>query len=267
MKRFNIIFITLCFFGLLFFGYLPAQANIALKVMVVNPSKEQSQSVPVKVYLPKETKPEDVVDKSDLEISYDTQQGSYFIYGEYLLKPGEVIDKDVELKDIWVIPNTEIESLRVEAIKLFDLLKSTEFAERVDYLRQNIEGKLNQIDESQKNAPANPERHISDYRDNVKVLESVKTEIALVRSLLSNSKPFSVNLVWRLIVIIIVFLALLGVSFFIIWQKQIRKINEESLPSSKDEGSPTINPEEFKAREKNSQQEEDRENIKKENQE
>ncbi|MFH1441631.1 MAG: hypothetical protein ABIH18_06305 [Candidatus Omnitrophota bacterium] len=233
---------------------ISAYANIVLKVMIINPSQDQAQSVPVKVYLPKETKPEDVADKSDLEIGYDTQQGSYFVYGEYLLKPGEAIDKDIELKDIWMISNTELESLRIEALKLFGLLKATEFAERVEYLNQNIENKLNQIDENQKNAPANPERHISDYRDNLKILESVKTDIVLARSLLSQSKPFSVNLVWRLIIIIIIFLAVLGLSFYIIWQKQIRAINKDSLPSSKDEGPVSINPEEFKVKEKEQQE-------------
>lgn len=244
---------ALVLISVLILAQISAYANIVLKVMVINPSQEQPQSVPVKVYLPKETKPEDVVDKSDLEISYDTQQGSYFVYGEYMLKPGEIINKDIELKDIWVISNTELESLHVEALKLFDFLKATEFAERVEYLKKNIESKLSQIDDNQKNSPANPERHISDYRDNLKILESVKTDIALARSLLSQSKPFSVNLVWRLIIIIIIFVALLGLSFYIIWQKQIRTINKESLPFSKDEAV-SINPEEFKAKEKQQQE-------------
>lgn len=268
MKKIRLAFLIIGLFSLLICAFIiPVYANIVLKVMVINPSREQSQSVPVKVYLPKETKPEDVADKSDLEIGYDTQQGSYFVYGEYMLKPGEVVDKDVELKDIWMISTTELESLRVESLKLFGLLKATEFAERVEYLRKNIESKLSQIDDNQINAPANPERHISDYRDNLKILESVKTDIALARSLLSQTKPFSVNLVWRLIIIIIIFLALLGLSFYIIWQKQIRSINKESLPSSKDEGPSAINPEEFKAREKNSQQEKIDEIVKEEKQE
>jgi hypothetical protein len=211
-----------------------AEANIVLKLIASNPSKGQTQKVPLKVYLPKETKPEDVVDKGDLDVAYDTQQGSYYVYGEYELKPGETLERDVELKDIWVIPENEIETLRLELIKLEGLLKNTEFAERIAFLKTSIESKLNQIIESQVNSPANPERHISDYRDNLKILESVKTDMALARSLLAQVKSFPTVMVWRLILAIIIFLGILGVSFYFIWHKQLKAIAETAPPKEEE---------------------------------
>lgn len=230
MRRFKTIFLIFFFFNSLFCIFtLRAEAGIVLKLLAANPSQEQSQRVPVKAYLPKEAKPEDIIDKSDLDVAYDTQQGSYYVYGEYELKPLEVLEKEIELKDIWVVSSTEIESLRMEAIKLFGLLKNTEFAERVDFLKNSVEAKLNQVIESQKDSPANPERHISDYRENVKVIDSVKADIALARNLLTQAKPFSVVLVWKLIVIIIIFLGVLGGSFYFIWQKQVKLINQDTV--------------------------------------
>ena len=82
MRRVNMYGIFLCLL-LILGSATPLWANIVLKIIAVNPSKEQSQRVPVKVYLPKETKPEDVIDKSDLDVAYDTQQGSYYVSGEY----------------------------------------------------------------------------------------------------------------------------------------------------------------------------------------
>jgi hypothetical protein len=206
----------------------PAWANIVLKILAVNPSKEQSQKVPVKAYLPKETKPEDVIDRADLDIAYDTQQGSYYVSGEYELKPGETVERSIEMRDIWVIPDAEIQTLRSEVNKISAMLKNTEFADRISFLNNSIDSKLNQIVENQKNAPPNPERHISDYRDNLRILESVKTDLALARSLMSQVKPtMSAKTIWHLIIGIILFLGLLGGGFYFVWQKQLKVITQE----------------------------------------
>lgn len=217
--------------------------------MSVNPSKDQSQKVTVKAYLPKETKPENVVNKADLEIAYDTQQGSYYVYGEFELKPGETLDRDIELSDIWVIPNTDIETLRQEAAKLNDGLKGTEFAERASFLMNSVESKLNQVAENQKASPSNPEHHISNYRENLKTLESAKADIALARGMMSQIKPFPAMMVWKLIGIIIIFLGVIGGAFYIIWQKQVKQIAHDTFYVPKDE-----KPTESKPQEKTGQE-------------
>lgn len=222
------IFKIFVFLSLLFLFTYNSWANVVLKVMAINPSQEQTQKVPLKAYLPKEVKPEDIAEKGDLEIAYDTQQGSYYVYGEYELKPGETLEREIEIRDIWAIPDSELESLRLESIKLADLLKNTEFAERVSFLKNNIDSKLNQIGESQRSAPANPEQRISDFRDNLKILESVKADLSLARSLLSQAKPLPTVIVWRLIIAIIIFLGVLAASFFFIWQKQAKVIIDET---------------------------------------
>jgi hypothetical protein len=205
-----------------------AEANVILKVVSVNPSKEYPQKAQVKLYLPKEAKPEDVIDKGDLDISYDTQQGCYFVHGESELKPGEMLERSIELRDIWFISNTEIESLRAEALKTSGLLKNTEFAERSAFLLNSIESKLNQLMENQRVAPPNPERHISDYRENLKILDSVKADLAIVRSFLAQSKPLPALMIWKVIVAIVIFMGFVGLAFSFIWQKQLKVISEES---------------------------------------
>ncbi len=212
------------------------QASIILKLIAANPSKTQSQRISIKTYLPKETKPEDILDKADLEVAYDTQQGSYFVYGDYDLEPGELMEKDVELVDIWTIPTREIESLRIETDQLKELLSKTEFAKRADFLKESIDSKLDRIVESQLNAPANPERHISDYREHLRILESAKEDMLLARSLLSEAKSFPTVVVWRLIIGIIIFLGVLGISFYFIWHKQLKSITD-TMPETKEEPS------------------------------
>jgi hypothetical protein len=223
--------------ALMLISFYPSisSASIILKLMSANPSKGQSQKVQVKTYLPKEAKPEHVIDKADLDIAYDTQQGSYYVYGEFELAPGETLEKDVELRDIWVISSSDIETVRADSEKLTGLLKNSEFAERSLFLKNSIDSKLNQIIENQKAAPANPERHISDYRDNLKILESARADVALQRSLLSQTKPFPAVLVWRVIIAIIIFLGLLGGIFYIVWQTQVKEITHDTFYVPKEE--------------------------------
>jgi len=230
------------FLALLFlysFILVPAYANIVLKVVLTNPSKEQVQKVPVKVYLPKEAKPENIVEKGDLEASYDTQQGSYYVFGEFELKPGELVVKDIELQDIWNIPETEIEFLRLETIKISNLLKNTEYADRVNYLTNSIQSKLDYITDNQKNPAINPERHISDYRENLKVTDSVRADVALMRSLMSQVKPLPSVTVWKLMLAIIIFLGVMGASFYFVWQKQAKLVSKDTFePQLRDEELP-----------------------------
>ncbi|MCX5712264.1 MAG: hypothetical protein NTY47_04220 [Candidatus Omnitrophica bacterium] len=244
-------FILFMMFALgLAFVVSQAEANVILRVIAANPSKGQTQSVPVKVYLPKEVKPDDIINKADLQAAYDTQQGSYYAYGEYELKPGETVEKEIELKDIWVIPDKEIKDLRAESSKLVDLLKNTDFADRVAFLKESIDAKLSQIEESQKNAPPNPERHISEYRDNLKTLESVKADLSSARSFLSQVKAMPTIVVWRLIIGIIVFLGLLGLSFYFVWNKQLKSIaGEDTFTVAKEEKPSGQAPQQHKAQE------------------
>ena len=212
-----------------------AGASIVLKLLIVNPSDEQPQILPVKVYLPKEAKPEDVIDKGDLEVGYDTQQGSYYVYGEYELGPSEVREKEVELRDIWVIPVAQIESLRQEADKVNNLLKNTEFGERIKFLYSTINKKLSVIERRQGISESNPEDHISQYRSDIKLIESVKIDLAVARSMLDKVKPFSTTAIWKLLIFALVFLAILGLSFYFIWSKQVKVLEEQSPPKEKPE--------------------------------
>jgi len=226
--------IILCAVFLVFLAAL-AEASIVLKVMAVNPSKDQEQKASVKVYLPKEVKPDHIIDMGDLEASYDNQQGSYYVYGDYELKPGEVREINIELRDIWIIPESEIEALRAETKKIESMVKNTEFMERMDFLKNSIETKLNQVSESQINSPANPEKHISEYRENLKILESVKADLDLARSMLMQVKALPSVAIWRLIIAIVIFLGVLGAGFYLIWQKQVKIASDDTFYVPKEE--------------------------------
>jgi len=225
-KKYLVIIYAFVFMCLSAYPALAA-GSIMLKVVAVNPSKQLPQKVQVRAFLPKETKPEDILDRADLELTYDTQQGCYMVFNEYELKPAESLERTIEIRDIWLISESEITSLLSEADKISGLLKGTEFEDRSNYLLSSIQSKLKQIDENQKNPAPNPERHISDYRDNVKLMDSVKSDLSMIRSLLSLAKPLPSIVVWRAVVFIMIFLGVIGAGFFFIWQKKLKTVLTE----------------------------------------
>jgi hypothetical protein len=216
-KAFLLTALLLCLF------LRQAQANITLRVVAVNPSEQTTQTAPIKVYLPVEVKPEHIIYKEDLEVAYDTQQGSYYVFGEYELKPSEVLEKEIEIKDVWVIDQVELMNLRKEAKDVLAGFKRTEYADRADIMQQVIDKKLKEIEDKQRASSNNPSQHISDYRYSVALLESAKSDLLAAKTLLSEIKPKGLTAVtWKIIIFIIIFLGALGLGFYIIWQRQVK---------------------------------------------
>ncbi|MFH0828036.1 MAG: hypothetical protein V1919_02590 [Candidatus Omnitrophota bacterium] len=223
------VFKVICGLILFIMAASPVWANIVMKVISVNPSKQQSQKVAVKAYLPKEVKPEHIISKDDLEVGYDNQQGSYYVFGEYELKPDTTLEKIIELSDIWVIPAAEMETLRLEVENTVKNISVGEFKERINFLKQSIDSKLKEIQEKQDVEAVNPEKHISDYRDNLKLLESVKADLVVLRNLLAQSKAFTPVTIWKLFFVIVGSLGVLAFIFNVIWQVHLRRIYKSGL--------------------------------------
>lgn len=211
-----------------------AQADIVLKVMGLNPSKEQVQTVTLKAYLPREVKPEDVLDKGDLEVVYDTQLGTYYVFGEYELQPKESIQREIQIKDVWSISQGELYSVNSEAKQTIALLEKTDLQDRAKFLKESIESKLKEIADRQSVASVNPQKRISEYRENTKLLDSVRADLSTLRSMLAQAKPVSIKSVWLTFFVVVGFLGLLALSLYFIWHKQLQAINDFSLPGAKE---------------------------------
>lgn len=213
-------------FGLLF--YIPVQAGITMRLKAVNPS-DSEKTVSIKTYLPLEIKPEDVIYKDDLEVTYDNQQGSYYVYGEYLLKPKEVLEKEIELKDVWVIDATQIAMIRQDAKAILGNFKETNYFDRAKLLYDGIDKKLKEVEAMQDLSSVDPDYKISNYRNSLSLLNSAKADLVAAKTLLSEAAPKGLaKLTWKIILFIIIFLGILSAGFFFIWQRQIKLIKLEA---------------------------------------
>ncbi|MFH1692057.1 MAG: hypothetical protein ABIC68_05785 [Candidatus Omnitrophota bacterium] len=226
MKNRNLLmFIFWCFIlsSVICFLSSVAEANIVVRAVLVNPST-QKRTIPFKSVLPKEVKPENIVDSGELEVAYDPSAGAYYVYHDYTLGPKESMTIEIEMEDVWKIPQDELNGLREEAARLTKILSNTDYYERASYLKNSIESKLNQIETSQQKMSASPGGYISDYRENLDRIESIKADLAAAKTLVAEAKNIAPALTWKLIIAVVIFLGVLGLIFFIIWQRQIKSL-------------------------------------------
>ncbi len=239
--------------------------EIVMKVMVVNPSETETKAFEIKSALPPEVKPEHVLDADGLNVDYDPQAGACVVRGTVTLKPKQSVIKTIRLEDVWVIPPERFASLRQEGEELMAKLRGTEFEDRGTLLAEAIARQLTEVEASQTEAiHTNPQLHISRYRENKQVLQLVETDLVSLRQLvvmvaigpkveqiLSGSQPgsetaggagpgrLSILATWRIIFIVLILLGVVSVSFFVVWQRQLKAqlakqatLDEPPIPES-----------------------------------
>lgn len=230
-KRLIIILIgiAICFgFG----ARAEARDKIILKSMVINPSTTKIQKAMLKTYLPKEVKPEDIIDMEDLQIDYDISQERYYVYKEFKLEPGKSATRSVEIEDIWIMTAEELDYLVNQAGELAEKLKNTVYSENAAELQKIVEEKRQAILKRQAEAEdALPPAHIAAYRQNVITVEEIKDnltkmdemalKVELAKSGGRKGKIF-VGATWRIILAVVIFLGVISLIFFFVWQRQAK---------------------------------------------
>ena len=217
------------------------KGSIKLRVVAVNPSKERPQVVPIKIYMPKEVIPDDIVKmEKELKVGYDSDKGVYYAYSEGVqLAPQETRVFEVQLEDVWKVRNQEIDKVKDETARALKHLENTEHFSRAKVIVDSINKRLNEIQVKQEDESISREEHIGAYRVNLLVMNQIKEDITLLEKMLQHTgAPPSVEFLrdtvfekknnidritaWKLILAIIGFLGLLGIGFYIRWFVQIK---------------------------------------------
>jgi hypothetical protein len=208
-----------------------------MSVVVVNPSKTKSQSVPIKMYLPKEVTPDAIVNLDGLDVEFDSDMSMYYVYkDEVLLKPAETKVFDVEIKDVWLIPQERLDAMADQTRSLVERLNGSDFYEPAKLLEEAIIKSLDTVAVTQNDEAVSRRSHIGIFRSNVQIVGQVKEDIdrlekqleiviaspkpeILERSQLKTDSPTK-NTSWMIIFIIMLFIGMLGGVFFFTWQTQ-----------------------------------------------
>ncbi len=175
-------------FSLLSAGFASSvhAASVVLKIRAINPSKTEKQPVEVKSFLPKPAVPADVVDTAGLDMAYDVASKTYYVRKTVELDPGQTRTFEVQLKDIWIIPEATLTEMEQHASALSAALKGTaqsETATRLGgVLAEGVKGVVERQNAFAVGA-AKPIDHIRAYEFNMEALERIRRDIGMLENL------------------------------------------------------------------------------------
>lgn len=163
------------------------EGSLVIKTLITNPSTLISQVVPLKYYLPKETKKEHIIDSdAGTEIKYDTERDQLYVEGNFTLKPGETRTIKVRLEDVWQISESEISSLLAQTEELSKPLEKTAFFAQGITLKSDIVVSLNKAKDYLKDG-VTPESKIKSYREAELEITSSKEKIEKLKDMVSQA--------------------------------------------------------------------------------
>ncbi len=218
--------------------------SVKFRIVAVNPSKTKSQKFTVQNYLPVEVRPQDVLDAGGLSLEYDSAKSLYYVYApEIELGPGETRVFDVEVEDIWQLPESGIKDVKTRVDAILERLKDSRYYESAREIADTIYPRLDEIVASQSDESVSRERHIGAYRQNVMTMDLIKEDIGRLEKILVTAggppspemlaktrvkadEP-SKTMTWIVIFSVIVFMGLLAAVFFFTWFRQSSAVKED----------------------------------------
>lgn len=152
-------------------------AGLKINLVAVNASSDKSKDYPIKYYLPQELKPEDVLDKGDLKLEYDTDKKAYFVSGNITLAPKETKTIKIDVKDVWNVPKEDVDSLKKQIDENLSRVENTAYFENGKALKDDLMQKLEKILTEQENFSGDISRRIESYRSHMDDLKAIKEKI------------------------------------------------------------------------------------------
>ena len=161
--------------------------TVKFKIQFSNSSSEQ-KTMPIKYYLPVEVKPAYIMLSGGLDMAYDNQKGVYYVFKDSMeFAPQEKKEFTVEVKDIWIIPQQQIDFLKSQVRKWLGILEESEYKESAKFLGDKIIAGLDVIIDIQNTAEPSVERHIGNFRSNVKRFMEAKKAAAKLEKLVMQA--------------------------------------------------------------------------------
>ncbi len=212
---------------------------MTMRVVAVNPSAEKSHTVPVRIDLPQEVKPADIIDHGELEVEFDTERSTYYVYKpDVTLAPKQTKVFEVIVRDVWFIPDTDLASLKSQTELTLSRLEKSPYHDSAKQLGESIMSRLDAIRAEQADETIGRKQRIGGYRRNLQALAAIKDDLARMEKLLSfaggppvpqmlqesplKSDAPSTTTTWLVIFLIMLFMGLLAGQFFFTWQRRVK---------------------------------------------
>ena len=237
-------------FALMLIVYTTAHAELKLRVIAVNPSETEIKTTQVKIYLPKEVTPNNIIDLGGLNLEFDESKSIYYVYRKGVeLNPRETKLFEVEIEDVWRISESELKSVTRRTDRILAQLEDTDYYAEAASMVDTIYERIDEVKEGQNDDAISRESHIGLYRSNLDVMKRIKQDVDKLEKLLiyTGGPPApemleesslkadapTTTTTWFIIFLIIGFIGLLGFVFFYTWQKQSKTAQDAIYEAKK----------------------------------
>ena len=170
---------------------LASASEVIIKIRAVNPLKKAAETT-IKEYLPKGITSADIINKGNFKLGMDKTKDLYYVEQKIMMKPKEVLLFQVEVKDVWVVAQDRLDSLRKEAQKVYlTKLPESKNPKTADKLYVEINKALDKVAARQTQntiAKVGVEAHMDEYWKDADSLKQVESDIKMLRTLLEK-KP------------------------------------------------------------------------------
>ena len=219
-----------------------------------NPSKDP-KTITVRSPLPKDIKPEDVLEKQEFNVLFDQIQKTYVLEKQDQFTSRELKKYTIVVRDIWFIPDETLDSFQHQTERLLRLLQPTPYEKYANEQGKFVFSLLDEIRKLQAEVASSLslEDRIRAYVMNTQKLEVVKAKIrdlqqlfleipekkedpleklkilikklAEIKNLVLVAMGFTPNkpITWWIIFGIILFLGILSGVFYMSWLKKLQE--------------------------------------------
>lgn len=147
---------------------------VTIKILAVNPTLNAMDAI-VRHPLPPEIKPEHIVDSAGMDVKYDQNKLSFYLISTVALAPRETRTIEVRVKNVWTVPDEEIEETREKLTQTLASLEGTKYFETGKQLLEKALAELDTIQEEQSQTMG-IRRKILLYRANKQRFDRTRTD-------------------------------------------------------------------------------------------
>lgn len=222
---------------------------ITLVLTAENRDREPAE-LTISYDLPPEIREEHIVDNAGFVVRHEPAEDKLFITREDSFQPNEFKNYRLRIKNVWRIPEHELDDYQSEAEELFEELKDTPSSEVAEILKGSIIRNVQRIRLSQEST-TNINEVLAIHRMNRQVKDNIESDLEKMRLLkirqveepgglimnilrdmeqLDRLRQFSDDLfetakrsVWQIVYTIVVFVIVFSTVFYVIWYKRMKK--------------------------------------------
>ncbi|MBI4340960.1 MAG: hypothetical protein HY598_01615, partial [Candidatus Omnitrophica bacterium] len=237
---------------------------VTMSVVAINPSEKETKVTNVRIELPKEVTPKDVLELGELELEYNEDRATYFVQKEAIaLAPKETRVFEVQVRDLWFVDPAQLDSLKDYTKLLLGKLEKSDYYKTAKPMAESILQRLEEIASVQDDESLSRKSRIGAFRHHEGMIAEIKQDLVRMEKLLSftggvpvpemmqesalKSDAPSTTTTWMVIFLILIFVGMLAGLFFFTWHRRaqvaqdLAVVRKAAFPGSESAGvgSPT----------------------------